>query len=112
MKRFNLLITDVQFTEDSDEDWEPESDPETESTKHRLDTRSVHAMHAFLSVATGNLWLLLLPAYVRRRGGNVFQFVCPHWGRGYPNSKQDQTGYAAGCTPLAVTQENFVFCED
>ena len=52
---FNLLITDVQFTEDSDEDWEAESDPETESTKHRLDTRSVHAMHLFLSLATGNL---------------------------------------------------------
>ena len=38
----------MQFTGDSDEDWEPESDPETESTKHRLDTRSVHAAHAFI----------------------------------------------------------------
>ena len=52
---FHLLITDVQFTEDSDEDWEPESDPETESTKHRLDTRSVHAVHVFLSLGHSQL---------------------------------------------------------
>ena len=50
---FHLLIKDVQFTEDSDEDWEPESDPEIESTKHRLDTRSVHAIDVFITLTHG-----------------------------------------------------------
>ena len=96
------LYTDVLYTED--ENWEPESDPETETTRHRLDTRWVrtYLWYIFVKIyfSTKIIPLQWWPIieYVLRNG--ISAYLSCHYHRSIYKTHQNHeithqnTGYA------------------